>query len=237
MYEVWVALIIFFAAFTQSLSGFGLGLVAMPLLSSIINLHLAAPLVSTISIIINISLTLYYQSAFQLNSIKRLACASVLAIPLGIFESKIFPESLMLKGLGMLILGYSLLSLSSFNFPEIRDPRWAYGFGFVSGIFSGAYNIGGPPVVIYGNCRRWPPEIFKSNLNSFFLLNNLAVLINHFLHHNFTNEVIHLLFYGVPAAELGFFLGLFCSKKISELIFNKLILLLLSGVGIKLLFG
>ena len=55
MNELLVSAIILVAVFTQSLSGFGLGLVSMPLLVEIIDFNLAAPLVALISLITSIT--------------------------------------------------------------------------------------------------------------------------------------------------------------------------------------
>ena len=56
MNEFLVSAIILLAVFTQSLSGFGTGLVAMPLLVGVIDVRLAAPLVALVSIVTNATL-------------------------------------------------------------------------------------------------------------------------------------------------------------------------------------
>ena len=53
--------------------------------------------------------------------------------------------------------------------------------GLLSGILTGAYNVGGPPVVIYADARRWTPDAVRSNLQSFFLLKGVMLVGVHAL--------------------------------------------------------
>ena len=56
------------------------------------------------------------------------------------------------------------------HLPKVVAPKWTYVSGFLSGLLIGAYNTGGPPVVVYADCRRWNSNQFKSNLQGFFFL-------------------------------------------------------------------
>lgn len=169
MNEFLIPAIVLLAVFTESLSGFGTGLVAMPFLLKVIDVNLATPLISLISIITNATLTVYYRRAFNLKVVSGLLVASLPAIPLGVLALQIVDEKLMLISMGVVIVSYALYSLFELRLPEINSPQWAYPFGLLSGLLTGAYNIGGPPVIIYADCCRWEPERFKSNLQGFFL--------------------------------------------------------------------
>ena len=68
-----VSAIILLAVITQSLSGFGMGLVAMSLLPEVIDVRLASPLVALISIVVNTVLAIYYRQALDFGSIQKLA--------------------------------------------------------------------------------------------------------------------------------------------------------------------
>jgi len=61
--------------------------------------------------------------------------------------------------------------------------------GFIAGIIGGAYNTGGSPVIIYGNCRWWPPNEFKGNLQGYFLVTGLVIMLGHQISENLTVDV------------------------------------------------
>ena len=83
--ELLVVAVIFLAVFTQSLSGFGVALVAMSLLPALIKIQVAAPLVAVVALTIEFFLLLRYRSALNLQVVWRLIAASVFGIPLGVW--------------------------------------------------------------------------------------------------------------------------------------------------------
>ncbi|MEB3886238.1 sulfite exporter TauE/SafE family protein [Lyngbya sp. CCY1209] len=235
-----VLTIIFFAVFVQSLSGFGAGLVAMPLLTELLGLDRAAPLVAAIGILLNLTLTLYYRYEFQISAVLRLTVSALVAIPFGLSGLQFLDPEMGLKLLGAVILTYAAIALIlehlNISLPRLDSPQWAYGFGFASGLLSGAYNTGGPPVVIYGACRRWNPAVFKSNINGFFMVSTAMVIVNHALHGNYTETVFKLFLYALPVMAIAIVAGLSLSKFINPVAFRTLILILLVAVGLRLLF-
>lgn len=230
-----IGLIAFAAAFTQSATGFGSALVAMSLLPGLIGIQAAAPLVALSGFVGTTSLWLYYRDRLNLSAVGRLAIASVLAIPIGTWTLDFVPERVALRGLGLLIVGYVIYDFWGLRLPELRSLRWAYGFGFLSGLLSGAFNTGGPPVVVYAHCRRWEPQAFKSNLNSFFVINSCVNVVSHTLQGNYTPAVVGFATYALPAFLLGLVAGVIGSSRLDAKTFRKLVLALLLVTGIKLL--
>ncbi len=232
-----VALIIFIATFVQSSVGFGLALVSMPVLVTILGIQTAAPLVAIIGIIAEVFIFLRYRHALNLRAFVRLTVAAIIAIPIGIFALREVNEDIVTTLLGLILIGYSLYSLFSPNFPELAHPAWAYGFGFAAGLLGGAYNTSGPPVIIYGNSQRWPPEEFKCNLQGFFILFGLIVIGVHAVSGNLTAIVGQNLLLSLPGIALGLVAGFAVSSKINAELFRKIVLVALLFLGIFLIIG
>lgn len=230
-------LAIFLGAFTQSLTGFGVALVAMAILPSLWGLQIATPLVALTGIVLESALLIRYHESLQMKSIWRLVAASVVAIPFGIYFLRQLDERLALFILGLIIFGYALYALIGFRLPELHHPLWAWLTGLASGMLGGAYNTAGPPVVIYGNCRRWPPQEFRSNLSGFFIVNSIMVVSTHFLSGNFTREVMSIFWWTLPALALGFIAGQSLDKWLNPSIFRKIVLVVLIVLGIRLMLG
>lgn len=230
-----IPLIIFFATFVQGASGFGLALVAMPLLVGLIGVQTAAPLVSLVGIVAGLSMVLRYRATFNWRAVIRLSAASLTAIPLGIYALGRIDAVIVTTILGIVIIGYALYALLGLRLPQLERQTWAYGFGFISGLLGGAYNTSGPPVIIYGSCRRWPPSEFKSNLQGFFLLNTVMVLFIHALNGNFTPLVWRSFGVGLPAILLGLWAGVSLDGRIAPQTFRRVVLVLLLFLGGRLL--
>lgn len=231
-----IAIIIFFAVFTQSVVGFGFALVAVPLTIEHLGAQVSAPLIAITAITSEAILLIRYRHSINLRALGRLSLASVVGIPLGVLLLQYADERMMMVFLGLLIAGYGLYSLFNLHLPQIQHPRWAYGFGFVSGILSGAYNVGGPPVVIYGSCRRWTPIEFKSNLQGFFLVNSVTVIIAHALAQHYTPVVWQNYLAALPGLGLGLLVGISLDRFVNPALFRKLVLVLLVALGINLIF-
>ncbi len=236
MTELLVLLVVFFAIFTQSVAGFGLGLVSMPLLTQLLGIRMAAPLVALIAITAEVLLLIRYRDDLDFGAVWRLSVASIIAVPLGVMALHRIDSDLILKALGAIVIGYSIYGLSNFHLPEVEHPRWGYGFGFLSGLLSGAYNLAGPPVVIYGNCRRWEPREFKSNLQGFFMLNSLTVIATHALSQSYTRTVFNHYLLAVPAILMGIVVGIALDKRFNPTTFRKIVLVLLVILGLTLMF-
>jgi uncharacterized membrane protein YfcA len=236
---VWIQvfIIIFFAIFTQSVTGFGLALVSMPLLTAVLGIKTAAPLVALFGLVAELILLIYYRQDFSLTVVWRLALASIVGVPLGIVALRHVDEQIVITILGVVVAGYALYALLDLRLPEIQQPIWAYISGFVAGVLAGAYNTAGPPVIIYGNCRRWPPAQFKSNLQGFFLFNSALVAGSHILADNYTPLVLKSMLVALPAIAVGILVGVNLAKRISSELFRKIVLWLLLAIGLWLIVG
>ena len=162
-----VGFVVFLSAFTQSLSGFGLALVSMALLPSVISLQMATPLVALVAVAIESVLLVRYREALDVRAIWRVVIAAVIGTPLGVLFLSRVDESLALSVLGFVIAGYALYALFGFKLPHLEGSLWAYSAGLLGGLLGGAYNTSGPPVIVYADCRRWQPDVFKSNLQGY----------------------------------------------------------------------
>jgi uncharacterized membrane protein YfcA len=232
-----VILIILLAVFTQSLTGFGSGLVAMALLPAVIGIRLATPLVAAVGISLEAMLLLRYHSALNLRAVWRLIPASVIGIPIGIVALRQLNERLVLGILGFVIAAYALYALLGLRLPELKHPAWAVGAGFLAGLLGGAYNTSGPPVILYGDSRRWPPAEFKSNLTGFFLMNSLFTVSGHVIGGNYTADALRLYAWAIPAILLGFFAGISLDRRLNPQIFRKVVLAVLVATGARLMLG
>jgi len=230
-----VFITVFFAIFTQSVSGFGLALVSMPILAGLIGIRTATPLIVLVAILAELILLVRYRSVINVKAVWRMVLAGMIGIPLGVLALKYLDERIVLTALGALIVLYAVYALSKFKLPTLDGNSWPFGFGFISGVLGGAYNISGPLVIVYGDCRRWQPQEFKGNLQGFFLLGSVVAVVSHALAGNITREVLNLYLLSIPAIALGLVLGLSLDKFINPVIFRKIVLIGLVIAGVSLM--
>lgn len=228
-------LVVFFACFTQSLVGFGTAMVGMPLLVGLIGISIASPLVAMLGLTVEVILVIRYRHKLDMRVVWKLIAAAVVGIPLGVSMLKRVPESAVLTLLGLVIVSYAIYGLLNLRLPRLEGAGWPYLVGFVSGVLGGAYNTSGPPVVIYGNCRRWTPSEFLGNLQSFFLAVDLVVVVTHAASGNVTSEVLRTYLVALIPLALGLVAGSLLAGRVNQRVYGKLVLIMLVVLGVRLI--
>src|SRR5438270_7955553 len=173
---VWVLGVVFLATLIRSAFGFGEALVAVPLLALFIPVEVAAPLAVLVSITVAGVIVLEDWHKVHFGSAWRLVLSTLFGIPLGLLLLTAVPGPVVKAVLAVVIIAFSAYCLARRTPLELRDDRLAWLFGFGAGVLGGAYGMNGPPLVVYGTLRRWPPEQFRATLQGYFLPASLAGL-------------------------------------------------------------
>lgn len=230
-----IVVVVFLAILTQAVSGSGLALVAMPLLVGVLDPLGAATLVSLLALTTQLLMLTRYHQLVQAKYIWRLTVGSVLGVPIGIMALSTLDKHIILTILGIVLIGYALYSLFVTTFPELKNPRYAYFFGFMSGILGGAYNTSGPPVVIYGMGQRWDPAGYKGNLQAALMANSSIVVGVHLLSGHITSTIIGYYAVAFPVILMALVIGFGLDKVFNAITFRRVVTAVLMAIGVKML--
>jgi uncharacterized membrane protein YfcA len=230
-----VLLILFLSTLTRSTLGFGDALVAMPLLALTVGMQPATPLVALFSTTIALIIAGANWHKVDLRVAWRLIVASLLGIPIGLLLLTHAPEAVVKGLLGLVLILFGLYNLTRPALPALHQPGWAYGFGFIAGILGGAYNTNGPPIVMYGALRRWPPERFRATLQGYFVPTGGFIALSHGLAGLWTGEVFQFYLLAFPFVLAAIFLGGKLNGYIPAQRFERLLYLALIVLGVVLI--
>jgi len=225
-------LILFVSTFVRSALGFGDALVAMPLLALLVGVKVATPVVAFAASTIAVTILLRHWRSVDVRATWRLVVASLAGIPFGLVLLKYAPEGRVKFVLGVLLILYGLYSLLAPRLPVVRGEGLAYVFGFVAGILGGAYNTNGPPVVVYGALKGWPPEYFRATLQGCFLLTGLMILVGHGVAGLWTPQVLKLYAFSLPAVMLAVFAGERLNRRLPREAFGRVVYAFLVVMGV-----
>ena len=228
----WIALIISVALFTRAAIGFGDGVIAVPLLSLMIDISEAVPLILFISTLMSVVALWKDRAHVQFNSLKITAGMALLGFPFGIILLGVTDNELVKSVLGCILIVLAIWFLSPAKKIQLKATGWSYLFGLLAGILGGAYAFRGIVFGIYGSLRGWTPEQFKGTIHSFFLLSGIFIPFGYFGAGLVTSKVIGLFFVMIPLALIATLLGTWCSGKLKAQTFQKVIwsVLLLLGL-------
>ncbi|MEM8640299.1 MAG: sulfite exporter TauE/SafE family protein [Cyanobacteria bacterium P01_G01_bin.54] len=229
-------LIIFFGAtLLRAIFGFGDALVAMPLLSLVLGIKVAAPLFALCASSSALTMVLTNWNKIDFGATRQLLLATLVGIPLGIVLIQFMPERWVLIGLGLFLISFGLSQLFQVKLPKPNGSPWAYGFGFIAGLLGSAYNVNGPPVVTYAALCQWSPDKTRATLQGYFFPAGLMIVASHALSGLLTVEVVRLYLWALPAILLATFVGGRVQKAMSSQRFKMLLFVLLIILGFRLL--
>jgi uncharacterized membrane protein YfcA len=232
---VLVALIVFLGAMIQGMMGFGMALVAMPLMVTVLGIQVASPSFALMGLVATFLNTVRWRHDITWRDIRVLLVPALIGVPLGVLFLSRGDPVLVTRMLGVVLIIYAIYSLLGRTLPVGRSPLWGYIAGFFSGALTGAFNAGGPPVVAYASALNWSPDRFKGNMAIFFFIMGLAVVASHAVSGSLTAEVWRIALLALPGLYLGQVTGVFLGRRISPARFSQLVLVLLVVLGIQLL--
>jgi hypothetical protein len=230
-----IAAIVFLAALLQALSGFGFALIVMPLVTLVIGLQMAAPLVALAGLTTYSINIVRFRQAVTPSELLPLAVASAVGIPVGLWALSHVDEAIIRPVLGAVLVVYALYALLRPVGPRLHSRRWGVLAGFLAGCLGGAYNTPGPPVVVYGSLRQWPKNEFRAILQMLFFVNGVIIVIAHAVARHYTAGVWTLYLLAVPALVVGLFAGSLLDPRVNHERFRTLVSVLILLTGLSLL--
>lgn len=236
---VCILLISFVASLVRSTLGFGESLIAVPLFLLFLPVEIAVPLSVMLSIVIALIVLIQDHRKIHFYSAKWLILYAILGLPFGILMLIYGSELIIKTSIGTLIILYSLYSLFVKTNKTLNTDHklWLFMCGFVSGVFGGAYGLNGPPLVVYGNLRKWSPKQFRATLQAYFLPVSLITVLGYASKGLVTKEVggyfIIALITTIPAV----FLGGVLNHRLKGEVFYKYVYWGLAIIGITLILG
>jgi uncharacterized protein len=230
-----VLAVLFLATAIRSAFGFGEALVAVPLLALVLPVEVAAPVAVLVSITVAAVVVLEDFRNIHVRTAGWLAGSALAGIPLGLWLLKAAPESVVKTILAVVILSFSLYSLTSRPPRELQHDRLAWLFGFSSGVLGGAYGMNGPPLVMYGVLRRWTPIQFRATLQGYFLIASLVGMAGYWIAGLWTRAVSGYYLVSLPLVLVAVFLGKWVNRRLSGRRFLRCVYMGLALIGAVLL--
>ncbi len=163
------------AAFLQSITGFGLVMVAAPLLMFFYDAKLVILTMFFLAGCGNALQTVMLHRLVNWARIRELAYGAAIGIPLGYMIFRQLPsEGLRLIVSIVILFSLFIMQLKHRRFEENR--RNTIFAGTLAGIMAMTTGMAGPPLAVYFACTSMPPKVFRATCICYFMFSNLASL-------------------------------------------------------------
>ena len=218
--------IIFLGAFIQTTIGFGMAIIAAPLLIHISIDYVPVPIIF-VAFFISLLNTFHNRSNIDIGYLKMAIIGRIPGSVVGGILLLYVSVTTLSLWLGIFVLVSLAVSLSPFRLDP--TPIRMTIAGFLSGFMGTSSGIGGPPIAML--LQNQESQKLRGNLSAFFLFSSIISLIIQLAVGYLTVQHLTLTLPLLPAAIIGYFLGQLMSKYIPKKIIRYLTLILCFSAG------
>lgn len=224
--------VIILAAAVSGLIGFGLAVVAVPLLLIFFDPVEVVVLIALISLFTNAVIVQDSWREVKTRSVLALMPWAILGLILGTeILRRANPDYLRL-GVGVIVVLSAILLLRDVTLKSIEGRIGTVLAGASSGALATSTGIAGPPIVLLFAARGLPKDSFRASNAAYFLILSVAIIVTLFVRDIVETSELWTAAALVPAAFIGKTLGTALVKRLSDEAFRRITLavVLLTGV-------
>lgn len=223
---LFVAVAVFASAAVTAVAGFGFGLMSVPLMSLVIDLHSAVIVSSIVAIPVNAAQMLLYRKVRERVIGNRLLIASIVGLPFGYLVYALISDRALRFALGAGVLLAVVALARGLDLAHV-GPHMDWAMGFSSGVLNTSISASGPPLVFDLQARNISANAFRGTLNYIFLFSGVIGLGIFAVGGKVHEREVATGLIALPAMGLGLLSGLPMRRRFSPERFRVLVLVLL----------
>ncbi|WP_445736275.1 sulfite exporter TauE/SafE family protein [Mariniflexile sp.] len=237
----WIAICFTVFLLGLSKSGIkGIGIIIVVILAFVFGEKTSTGILLPMLIFADIFAVIYYNKHAQWHYIKKLLPAMVFGVLVGVWVGNDISEIIFKRTMAVIVIGSVLIMFFMENRKSTAIPtnRWfSNAAGFLAGFTTMIGNLAGPISDIYFLAMRLPKNEFIGTAAWLFFIINLFKLPFHiFVWETVSAETLVLNSVLIPMVILGFFLGAYMVKLISNVNYRRFVLMVTALGGIIMLF-
>lgn len=235
------ALLVFVGALAggmvSGLTGFGTGLVTLPIWLFVIAPVRAAPLVVICSVVAQLQTLPAIWHAIDRRRLAPFLLGGAVGVPIGTRLLPLVPLAAFKAGLGVLLVLVCGSLLLARNRPRFAQAgRWADGaVGFGGGLLGGLAGLSGPLPTLWAGLRGWGKDQRRAVFQSFNLGVLLLAGISMALAGLMTPEVARLALAALPGTLIGAWAGRRLYGRLDVARFDRIVLVVLAAGGVAMI--
>lgn len=172
------AAILLAAYFIRGITGFGSGLIAVPLLALFLPLQFVVPLVLLLDFTASLVLGGVHFKHVRWDEVRTLIPLSIVGVALGTSLLVNLPQAPMLIALALFVLAFAVRSLLNLHGDKPVSRWWAAPASLTGGTVGGLFGTGGPPYVIYLTHRIRDKGQLRATLSALFFIEGLTRIVS-----------------------------------------------------------
>jgi uncharacterized protein len=187
------------AGLVREFSGFGSALIYVPLIAAVYDPRVAAATLLLIDFVSGFPFAIAAFPYCNWREVVPITIAAMIAVPFGTM-ALLFIDATILRWIvaAVVLIAVSIIA-AGVRYRKPHTGSVTAAVGFASGFFGGAFQMDGPPVVIYWLGGANVASVVRANLMVFIVLNGATMCIAYLISGLLTSEVIVLsVLLGLP---------------------------------------
>jgi uncharacterized membrane protein YfcA len=213
--------------------GFGSGLIAVGGLAMMLpDVRDVAVLLMLVNLPVELSVVVASRRTIEWRGVLWLGLGVAVGIPLGTAALRYGEPTFILTLLGAFLVAVGVAFLLLPEGRKVRIPVWAQPpTGLLSGVLSGMFSTGGPPLIFYYQLTGAEKGVFRGNLMALFLVGTCIHVPSYLVGGLVTEPRVWSALACLPAVAIGAVLGHLAHIELSERTFRRLVSVLLAIIG------
>ncbi|MBT9568084.1 MAG: sulfite exporter TauE/SafE family protein [Thiobacillus sp.] len=191
------------AYFIRGITGFGSGLISVPLLALFLPLKFVVPLVLLLDFTASLVIGGFNFTRVKWTEIRILIPFSILGVVAGTHLLINLPPEPMLIALAIFVFVFALRSLLNLHGDKQISRGWAVPAGLTGGTVGALFGTGGPPYVIYLNHRISEKSDLRATFSALFFAEGVMRIVSFLVAGLLLTPAVWLTYLGALPLMLG----------------------------------
>ena len=230
-----IALVVFIASAVQGFFGFGYGIIAMGTLTMTWDLVHASAFVNVSSLMMAGTVVVREYQRILWPILLRVLPAMGVGIAIGLIALRDLPRDWLVGALALMIIAIGGWNAASPSLRTRVSNPLDVAVGFVAGLTSGAFQVGGPPLVIHLYRRPESPLTLVVTLQAIFIGSGLLRAMMAGAQGLLVRDAVVDALLSLPFVVLGTLLGVRSASRVDPMRFRRAAWVALALLGLALL--
>jgi uncharacterized protein len=226
----------FTASFVQVVAGFGFALLAVPVMATVLDPHVAVVVSTMLGIITTTAQATVDRRLVEVALARRLVLSAFMGMPIGLWVFLTVDVRVLRVVLGLSVLVAVALLARQLDLSGARG-RLDVALGSLSGVLATSLSTNGPPLVFGLQARRLEPAPFRATLAAVLALSGVVSLAAFVLARQVDGAAVGAAAVALPAIGLGYVAGRWFRPHVDPRRFRTLVLVLLTMAGMAALWS
>lgn len=233
----WMGIAVMMSHFVEGVSGFGCMILALPVVSALIGMKTAVPLLVILSTLFDLALVWKDRKEIRIKEATKIILITSITMPLGFLALRYCSERLLsvLLGIFMMLIAVCGLIQDTERWRRKRNGNQDFHVLFLplAGLVQGAFGGSGPFIIVYAKDVLKDKTTFRGTMAAVWVVLNIINLIQYQMSGMLSADLLPYVIWMMPFLTIGFVAGIFVHKKISDTGFNQFIygILFVAGVA------